>query len=149
VDRILPQTRLLRHGKTTWDGESCDLLDMAVARKNDLVLKPAIGHGTLGVTPGRAVTEEKWRQALRDACGDVFVLQERVVAAPESVPILEDDEWRICDYDVNWGVFIHERRYAGAMPRAPPISRRGVISLGAGGAVGCCFHQDASSDADE
>jgi hypothetical protein len=149
VDRILPQTRLLRDGRTTWDGESCDLLDMALARKNDLVLKPAIGHGNLGVTLGRAVTDEEWRQALQDVRGDVFVLQERVVAAPESVPILEDNDWRIRDYDVNWGVFIHQRRYAGAMLRALPSSRRGIISLGTGAAFGCCFHQNASGDADE
>lgn len=143
VDRILPQTRLLRPGRTTWNGEWCDLTDVAIARKNELVLKPAIGHGTLGVTPGWAVTEKEWRQALRDAHRDVFVLQERVAAAREEIPTLEDDEWRTRDYDVNWGIFIHQRRYAGAMLRALPSSRPGVISLGAGGAVGCSFHQDA------
>ncbi|MBA2593796.1 MAG: hypothetical protein H0U97_16715 [Gammaproteobacteria bacterium] len=149
VDRILPQTRLLRHGRATWDGEWCDVTDVAIARKNELIMKPAIGHGTLGVIPGWAVTEKEWRQALGDADGDMFVLQERVAAAPEQIPTLDDDEWRTCDYDVNWGVFIHQRRYAGAMLRALPSSRPGVISLGAGGAVGCCFHQDAPSDGDE
>jgi len=146
VDRILPRTRILREGRTTWAGEWCDVSDMAVARKNELILKPAIGHGTLGVIPGWAVTEKEWRQALHDADGDVFVLQERVAAAPEPIPTLENDEWTTRDYDVNWGVFIHQRRYAGAMLRALPSSRPGVISLGAGGAVGCCFHQEAPSD---
>jgi hypothetical protein len=149
VDRILPQTRLLRDGKISWNGESCDLLGMALAKKNDLVLKPAIGHANRGVTLGNAVTDEEWRQALHDAIGDVFVLQEHVVAAPESVPILEGNDWRTRDYDVNWGVFIHERRYAGAMLRALPSSHRNVISLGTGAEFGCCFHQNASSDADE
>jgi hypothetical protein len=149
VDRILPQTRLLRHGRTTWDGESCDLLGMALAKKNDLVLKPAIGHANRGVTIGSAVTDEEWRQVLQDAIGDVVVLQEHVIAAPESVPILEGDDWRTRDYDVNWGVFIHDRRYAGAMLRALPSSHRNVISLGTGAEFGCCFHQNASSDVDE
>jgi hypothetical protein len=148
VDRVLPQTRLLRRGRTTWDGESCDVLDVALARQNDLILKPAIGHGTLGVIPGWAVTEQRWRQALRDAEGGVFVLQERVAAVPEQMPLLVDDEWTTCDYDVNWGIFIHQRRYAGAMLRALPSSRSGIISLGAGGAVGCCFHQEPLSDND-
>jgi hypothetical protein len=149
VDRILPQTRLLRDGKTSWDGESCDLIGMALAKKNDLVLKPAIGHANRGVTLGSAVTDEEWRRALRHATGDVFVLQEHVPAAPESVPILEGDDWRTRDYDVNWGVFIHQRRYAGAMLRALPSSHRNVISLGTGAEFGCCFHQNASSHGDE
>jgi hypothetical protein len=148
VDRILPQTRLLRGGRTTWDGDSCDVIDVAVARQQDLILKPAIGHGTLGVIPGWAVSEQQWRQALRDAEGEVFVIQERVAAAPEQVPHLIDDEWTTCDYDVNWGVFIHERRFAGAMLRALPSTHSGIISLGAGGAVGCCFHKEPLSDHD-
>jgi hypothetical protein len=149
IDRILPQTRLLHHGRTTWDGQWCNIIDVAIARKNELLLKPAIGHGTLGVIPGWAVTEKKWRQALRDADGDMFVLQERVAAAPEQIPHLVDDEWSTRDYDVNWGVFIHQRRYAGAMLRAVPSSRASIISLGAGGALGCCFFQEASSNSNE
>lgn len=146
LDRILPQTRFLHRGKTTWDGELCDAIDVACARQNNLILKPAIGHGTLGVIPGWAVTEQQWRQALRDAEDDVFVIQERVTAAPEQIPVFIDDEWVTCDYDVNWGIFIHQRRFAGAMLRALPSSNSGIISLGAGGAVGCCFHQEPVRD---
>jgi hypothetical protein len=141
VERILPQTRLLRPGRTTWHGELCDLLTLAVAKKDDLVLKPAIGHGTLGVVPGCSVGMGEWRRALDAACGSTFVLQERVAAVPEPVPVLDGDEWITRNYDVNWGVFIHGRRYAGAMLRAVPSGRTGVISLGAGGEVGCCFHE--------
>jgi len=149
LERILPQTRVLRGGKSTWDGEACDLFDLALARKDDLVLKPAVGHGTLGVVPGRAVSADVWRRALDDARGGVYVVQERVVAAPERVPVLEGEEWRIVEYDVNWGVFIQDRRYTGAMLRAVPSSQPGVISLGAGGAVGCCFHREPAEDIDE
>jgi hypothetical protein len=146
VDRILPQTRLLRAGKTTWDGERCDIIDVALSDKDRLILKPAIGHGTLGVVPGWAVSQKAWQRALQDAADGTFVLQQRVAAAPEQIPTLVADEWRTCDYDVNWGVFIHRKRYAGAMLRALPSSRTGVISLGVGGAVGCCFHQTAPGD---
>jgi hypothetical protein len=146
VDRILPQTRLLRPGRTTWDGERCDILDVALANKDRLILKPAIGHGTLGVVPGWAVSQQEWQRALSDTADDAFVLQQRVAAEPEQIPTLVEDEWRTSDYDVNWGVFIHRKRYAGAMLRALPSSRTGVISLGAGGAVGCCFHQAAPGD---
>jgi hypothetical protein len=118
------------------------MLELALDRQEDLVLKPAIGHGTLGVTCGRAVSHDAWRLALQSAADDVYVLQERVVATPEPVPVLENGAWCLRDYDVNWGVFIHQRRFAGAMLRALPSTHTGVISLGAGGAVGCCFHND-------
>ena len=146
LDRILPQTRLLQGTQTTWDGEVRDVSELAVTLQEELVLKPAIGHGTLGVTAGWSVSAEQWRRALLEARGGgSFVLQQRVVAQAERVPMLEDGQWQLRDYAVNWGVFIHQRHYAGAMLRALPSSRSGVISLGAGGAVGCCFHQDTSS----
>jgi hypothetical protein len=146
IDRVLPQTRFLRPGQTTWDAERGDITDVAVARKHDLILKPAIGHGTLGVVPGWSVSDEEWRRALQAAEGDVFVVQQRVCAVPEQIPHLADDEWTTRAYDVNWGVFIHQGRYAGAMLRALPSSQSGIISLGAGGAVGCCFFAEASDD---
>jgi hypothetical protein len=144
VRRILPETRLVRHGPTTWHGESWDMFELAVARQRHLVLKPAIGHGTHGVVPGWAVSESQWIEALGNATGELFVLQDRVDTIPESVPYLREGRFGMRDYDVNWGVFIHHGRFAGAMLRALPSSRSGVICLGAGAAVGCCFHQDVS-----
>jgi len=144
VQRILPQTCFLNDDTASWDGETCSVAELAVSRQRELVLKPAIGHGTLGVVPGWAVSEQRWAQAVQQAAGEVFVLQERVPAVPEPIPALTDGQWSLRDYNVNWGVFVHHGRYAGAMLRALPTSRPGIISLGTGGAVGCCFHQERS-----
>ena len=142
VDRILPQTRIFGDPDATWDGRPCDLAELAAARRPDLVLKPAVGHGTLGVVVGRAVDDDTWRQALASGVKGTAVLQERVEIIPERVPQLTAEGWRIDDFDVNWGVFVHGGQYAGAMLRALPSERPGVISLGSGGAVGCCYHRE-------
>ena len=52
-DRILPWTRVLRPGPVTLeDGRTVDLSDYAAGHQHDLVLKPALLHGGIGVLPG-------------------------------------------------------------------------------------------------
>ncbi len=141
VDRILPQSRLLRTGKTLWDSELQDVVDLAIRHQHELLLKPAVGHGTIGVVAGWSVTPEQWRQQIDRAMGGRFIVQRRVRPAPELMPVVSDGGVVLENYAVNWGIFIQNSSYAGGMLRALPASGAAIISLGAGGAVGCCFHK--------
>jgi hypothetical protein len=141
VDRVVPQSRLLRPGQTSWDGEPHDVIQLATQLQRELVLKPAIGHGTQGVVAGWTVPPMQWAEEIDKAMGAGFILQQRVRTAPEMIPVLRNGDVALEDYAVNWGIFIQNSRYAGGMLRALPVKSPAIISLSAGGAVGCCFQR--------
>jgi hypothetical protein len=52
LDRILPWTRMVRPGEVTVDGETVELLEYALAHREELVFKPTLLHGGSGILPG-------------------------------------------------------------------------------------------------
>jgi hypothetical protein len=106
--RHIPWTRKLAEGFTTYHGRKVDLLDFAATHKEQLVLKPNGDYGGRGVTLGWECDEEKWRQAIDDALGASFVIQERVEILQETFPTLVGGdvnfENRYVDFDpYTWG----------------------------------------------
>jgi len=106
--RHVPWTRKLREGFTTYHGRKVDLLDFIVSRRDQLVLKPNGDYGGRGVTLGWECGEEKWRQAIDDALGASFVVQESVELVRQTFPTLVGDdvkfENRYVDFDpYTWG----------------------------------------------
>ncbi len=90
--RHIPWTRKLREGHTTYHGRKVDLLEFIAQHREQLVLKPNADYGGRGVTLGWECSEEKWRQAIDDALGASFVIQERVELLQQSFPTLADGE---------------------------------------------------------
>ncbi len=106
--RHVPWTRKLREGFTTYRGRKIDLLDFLILHREQLVLKPNSDYGGRGVTLGWECDDEKWRQAIDDALGASFVVQERVELVQQSFPTLVGDdvkyEHRYVDFDpYTWG----------------------------------------------
>ena len=106
--RHIPWTRKLAEGFTTYRGRKVDLLDFAMAHKEQLVLKPNGDYGGRGVTLGWECDTEKWRQAISDALGASFIIQERVEVIQELFPTLDKGEvkyeHRYVDFDpYTWG----------------------------------------------
>ncbi|MFN0107356.1 MAG: hypothetical protein ACKVZH_00760 [Blastocatellia bacterium] len=106
--RHVPWTRKLAEGFTMYHGRKVDLLDFAATHKEQLVLKPNGDYGGKGVTLGWESDEEKWRQAIDDALGASFVIQERVEVLQETFPTLVSGdvkfEDRYVDFDpYTWG----------------------------------------------
>jgi len=104
----IPWTRKLREEFTTYHGRKVDLLDFALTHKEQLVLKPNGDYGGRGVTLGWECDEAKWRQAIDDALGASFVIQERVEVLQETFPMLVAGEvkyeGRYVDFDpYTWG----------------------------------------------
>jgi hypothetical protein len=72
IDAILPWTRMMRPGPVTLeDGQSVDLLDYAVAHRDDLVLKATPRYGGQDVLPGwdAGTSPQRWREELASAMG--------------------------------------------------------------------------------
>jgi hypothetical protein len=90
--RHIPWTRLLREGFTTWRGRRVDILDYVSSHRSSLVLKPNGDYGGRGVTMGWECSDAEWRQAVKDACGASFVVQERVEVLQQSFPTLVNNQ---------------------------------------------------------
>ena len=138
LDRLLPWTRIVRAGEVTVDGELVDLYEYAEAAREDLVLKPAMMHGGAGVALGWQLDADEWRDRLRAAGDDAYVLQQRLRAAPELFPTADG----LREMILIWGAFtLGNGAFGGALVRGT-TDLSGAVLNGAGGAtLSCCFHE--------
>lgn len=140
IDRLVPWTRMVRPGPVTLeDGSTVDLYDYATSHAADLVLKPTLLHGGIGVLPGwhPGTTEKLWRAQLSEAMGGPYVLQRRVVPDPELCP---GEDGELVPWIVTWGVFTFPAGYGGGWARAFPASSGvEVTRAGSGLLLGGCL----------
>jgi hypothetical protein len=137
LDRLLPWTRMVRDEPVTVDGQRVGLLEFAADRRERLVLKPASAYGGQGVVLGWQVDDGRWRRAVRQAVDQPYVLQQRLVGAPEPVPA----EGGLAPWLLRWGIFTGGQGFAGAMVIGSPDLSGGVLNIGGGATGGCCFYQ--------
>ncbi len=90
--RHIPWTRKLREGHTDYRNFRVDLLDFVSSNRDRLVLKPNGEYGGRGIVLGWECAPDTWQQAIRDALGASFVVQERVEVLRETYPTLLGDE---------------------------------------------------------
>jgi hypothetical protein len=139
-DRVLPWTRTVRPGPVTLeDGSTVDLPRYATDHQEDLVIKPALLHGGIGVVPGwgGTTTAQVWRDELAKAMGGPYVLQRRVRPQPELCPGLDGG---LTGWVVTWGVFTFPDGYGGMIGRAfTEESQLTVAKTGGGLSIGCCL----------
>jgi hypothetical protein len=135
LDRIVPWTRMVRSGPVTVDGRRLELFEHALAEQAELILKPTMMHGGLGIVPGWLTDAEEWRQRLEAAMDQPYVLQRRIRPIPERFP--SDDgatEWTL-----TWGAFLASRGYGGMFVRGSR-DPDATVNLSTGATGTCCFH---------
>lgn len=140
IDRIVPWTRLVRPGPvTTPDGSRADLLDYAMARQDELILKPSMGSEGNGVIPGwKDITAKQWRACVASAAEPWYVLQERVRSEPELFP---DENGDLIPWNPVWGLFTCTPGYSGIYIRAAVDPVAGVVNHALGASCGPCLSQ--------
>jgi hypothetical protein len=140
LDAIVPWTRPLRPGAVTLeDGQVVDLVDYALGRPEDLVIKPTLRYGGLEVLAGwqAGLTPELWRERLTKALGGPYVLQRRI--RPVSEPFPAEDGTTV-PWVVVWGVFTGVNGFGGIFTRGGPAgSGPAVLNLHGGAHIGCCL----------
>ncbi len=147
IDRFLPWTRHVRAVATDPAGAEIDLLRHAEQEQQDLILKPTLLHGGTGIVPGWTVSPEEWRAHLAEAMDGPYVLQRRIRPVAERFPATDGPGTQ--DLYLNWGVFLADPAatgtdgYAGCIVRGSTDPAVGVVSMGSGARVGCCFHESA------
>jgi hypothetical protein len=143
LDRLLPWTRMVRHEDVTVGGSAgatVDLHEYAVAQREELVLKPAMMHGGLGVVLGWQLDDDQWRKQLEAANDGPYVLQQRIRAVPEPFPTADGVRPML----LIWGAFtLHDGRYGGALVRGTTDLTGSVLNGTGGATLSCCFHEPA------
>lgn len=138
VDRLVPWTRMVDHGPTERDGREIDLVPWVLEHRAELVLKPTMLHGGEGVVTGWRVSDDQWASAVSAAVDLPYVVQQRVETVPERYPVADGTDVTE-QMALLWGVFLSERGYSGAIIRGVPDIDVGVLSVGTGARIGCCF----------
>lgn len=135
LDRILPWTRKIRPGPVTVAGAQLDLLEHALADQRELIIKPTMMHGGLGIVPGWLTEPDQWRQRLVAAMDQPYVLQRRIHPIPEPFPTDDGvEEWTL-----TWGAFMAINGYGGMFVRGSR-DPDGTVNMSTGATGTCCFH---------
>lgn len=139
IERKVPWTRSLRMGPVRWRGQQRDLIQLALERQPDFVLKPSLMHGSVGFTAGWAVSPERWRSELEKALEQPYVIQERVT--PRGVPLARRgaDGVSLQPTILNWGIFVIDDRLGGAIIRGVAHETPQGITMSTGAAVAGAF----------
>jgi hypothetical protein len=140
--RHLPWTRRLAAAEVRWQGREVWLPELALAAREELVIKRAREGRGAAVRLGAAMPEEAWKEQVERALaqGD-WIVQERV----EQLPYVHQQGERGCGpHDVVWGLFVFGSRYGGGFLSLAPRSARagagdGVVNLTRGASAGVIF----------
>lgn len=87
IKDAIPWTRVVAPGRTTYNGQTVDLLEFIQKRRENLVLRPNEASSELHSTEGWQVDAGTWDRALRQAVRTPYVVQERIAPVPISFPI--------------------------------------------------------------
>jgi hypothetical protein len=140
LDRFLPWTRMVRPGPVTVEGGRRVLLeDYAVTERAELILKPTLLHGGMGVVPGWQTDPDEWRRLVGSAMDEQFVLQRRIHPFTEPFPVPDGPGTE--ESVVLWGAFLGVRGYSGMLLRGTSKPDPGVLNMTTGAIASCCFHE--------
>ncbi|WP_026212661.1 hypothetical protein [Longispora albida] len=149
LDRILPWTRITNPGQvTTPAGVKADLLEYALANREELALKPTLLHGGAGVVLGWERTDAEWREAVASSMDGGSILQHRVRPLHHAMP---GPDGELIEYIFNWGIFSvapngwGANGYGGLAIRCAPVQANvgvvGRLSAAQGALFGGTMHE--------
>lgn len=90
IAETVPWTRVVREGKTTFEGREIDLVKFMrdPDRRAELVLKPNDEYGGKGVFLGFESTQAQWDAAIAAALSSHYVVQRKVAIGRQSFPLV-------------------------------------------------------------
>jgi hypothetical protein len=125
----VPWTRRVSEGKTTRKGAEIDLPAFIRANRERLVMKPNDEYGGKGVFIGWELSDTQWDEALAQALGSSYVVQEKVELLRQSFPELAP-ELRFRDLVVDLDPFVFDGEVEGFLTRLSGSSLANVTSGG-------------------
>ncbi len=139
IDRILPWTRMVREkGTVPGGGSETSLINYILDHREELVLKPTIGHAGWGVIAGWMVTPEEWESRIHAATDGNYIVQQRVHSVPERFYFPEAT--RPSTSFLHWGLFVTGAGLSGGFIKGPLDREQDIRYRGDGSHLGCIFH---------
>jgi hypothetical protein len=130
IAHSIPWTRRMADRRTTYHGDSVELLDFIRQNRRRLVLKPNDDYGGHGVYFGPQLDEPTWENAITTALSADYVVQEAVDLSPEEFPIFNQAEWKLQPMFVDTNPFLFSGKVCGAMVR---LSNSPIVNVTSGG----------------
>ncbi|WP_437908625.1 hypothetical protein WME95_12645 [Sorangium sp. So ce327] len=139
----VPWTRRVTAGRAAWRGREVDLAELLLGEQESFVLKPNDEYGGKGVLLGWTATPAAWREAVRAAADQPWIVQERRRPRTARMPTfrggaVEEEQvyFDLCPFVFARGVEgplpTFTTRMEGAMVR---LSASEVSNVSAGGCV--------------
>lgn len=127
----VPWTRVVVERKTSFHGETVDLLPWMASNRERLVLKPNDDYGGAGIVLGWEVDGTTWTAAIRKAVAEPFIVQERIGLPSEIFPSFADGELHLAGRIVDTAPFVFGGTHAdGCLTR---VSTATLVNVTAGG----------------
>lgn len=134
IDRHIPWTRHVRDCRTTYAGRDRDLLELVRANREHLALKPNDDYGGAGIYLGWTMGEGAWDDAITDAIGKSYVVQERADARKIAIPSFSP-ELAMAEVFVDFDPFLFLGQVEGGLVRLSPSA---LINVSQGGGETAC-----------
>ena len=127
----IPWTRNVAERRTTYGGETIDLVPWAARNRERLVLKPNDEYGGKGIVLGWEVDDGVWESALRTALAEPSIVQERIPIPTEPYPSLVSGRVELFDRMLDTAPFVsYGTLVDGCMTR---LSTASLLNVTAGG----------------
>ncbi|MBK6797035.1 MAG: hypothetical protein IPG76_09670 [Acidobacteria bacterium] len=127
----IPWSRKLGEGFTNYRGRRVDLIDFTTSHRENLVLKPNNDYGGRGVKLGWECSESEWQQAIKDALGASYIVQERVEVTRQLFPTMIDNTIEFSEKYVDFDPYTwNGEEIEGAGVR---LSSSALLNVSAGG----------------
>lgn len=130
IAKHVPWTRNFREGKTTYKGETVDLVEYIRAGRNRFVLKPNDEYGGKGIYFGWDSSEAEWDDAIAVALKTHYIVQERVSVEKTDIPVFMNGEARIESLTVDFDPFLFRGNVEGGMVR---LAAGSLVNITSGG----------------
>ncbi|MGH9667811.1 MAG: hypothetical protein ACRD9L_25615, partial [Bryobacteraceae bacterium] len=89
IQDFIPWTRIVRAGKTTYNGKPVDLMEFIQKKRERLVLRPNEESCELHSFCGSETDDAGWEKAMRQAMRNPYVVQETTDVVQEIFPVLQ------------------------------------------------------------
>jgi hypothetical protein len=127
----IPWTRIVSDRETTFEGKSVDLLDLILANRQRMVLKPNDEYGGTGIVLGWEVDESAWNAAVGKAQSEGHIVQDRIRIPTEPYPTYGEAGLSIDDRIMDTAPFVFHGAYMdGCLTR---LSTESLVNVTAGG----------------
>lgn len=138
IRAYVPWSRELARGRVSYQGESVDLVDMLLSRREGFVLKHARSAGGEGVHLGRYTERALWSQLVAKAItAGGWLAQEYCESRPY---LYEHDGQGPKLHNLVWGLFAFGDTFGGAFLRMMPRNcGDGIINSACGASEGLMF----------